>query len=159
MKRSRRRFFAAAIATTLGVTITATPLWAKPTHSTLIALASNDRQLWVANPDNDSVTIFDVSSGGAQKVKEITVGDEPGCIAITPDNSKVYVTNTVSGTVSVINATSFHSGACPTLECVVENVTHCSAGTNGTDSLSKPKDRQRLVKFLKSIDAQTPIFP
>src|SRR5262249_23741105 len=91
----------------LGIGLTARPIWAKPTNSSLIALTSNDRQLWVVNPDNDSVSVFDVSTGTAQKVKEIAVGDEPACVAITPDNSKVYVTNTVSGTVAVIDATTF----------------------------------------------------
>ena len=32
------------------------------------------------------------------------MGIEPWCVAITPNNAKVYVTNMVSGTVSVINA-------------------------------------------------------
>jgi len=52
-----------------------------------------------------------------------------------------------------------HSGSGQTLEDVLENVTHRSAGTGGVDTLSSPSDRQALVRFLKSIDAQTPIFP
>jgi YVTN family beta-propeller protein len=42
-----------------------------------------------------------------KKVVEIPVGKEPWCVAITPppeQEGKVYVTNMVSGTVSVINA-------------------------------------------------------
>src|SRR5262249_47582301 len=34
----------------------------------------------------------------------IKVGKEPWCVAITPDDEKVYVTNMASGTVSVIKA-------------------------------------------------------
>ena len=34
------------------------------------------------------------------------MGIEPWCVAITPNNAKVYVTNMASGTVSVINATT-----------------------------------------------------
>jgi hypothetical protein len=52
-----------------------------------------------------------------------------------------------------------HSGSAPTLEEVLENVTHRSAGNGGVDTLSNPSDRQALVRFLKSIDAQTPPFP
>ncbi len=52
-----------------------------------------------------------------------------------------------------------HSGSGQTLEDVLENVTHRSAGTGGVDTLSSPSDRQALVRFLKSIDAQTAIFP
>lgn len=106
MQQIRKIPMCAIVLALLTIGLTAQPTWAKPTNSTLIALTSNDRQLWVVNPDNDSVSVFDVSSGNAQKVKEIAVGDEPACVAITPDNNKVYVTNTVSGTVSVINAIS-----------------------------------------------------
>ena len=52
-----------------------------------------------------------------------------------------------------------HSGLAQTLDEVLENVTHRSAGTGGIDILSDPKDRRALVKFLKSIDAETPSFP
>ena len=104
--RTIKTFVQACMLTALGMGIAAQPLLAKPTNSSLIALTSNDRQLWVVNPDNDSVSVFDVSTGTPQKVREITVGDEPGCVAITPDNAKVYVTNTVSGTVAVIDATT-----------------------------------------------------
>ncbi|MGH9844332.1 MAG: YncE family protein [Blastocatellia bacterium] len=41
-----------------------------------------------------------------QKVAEIKVGDEPNNPAITPNGQTVYVADTVSGTVSVINAAS-----------------------------------------------------
>ena len=45
------------------------------------------------------------------------------------------------------------------LEEVLENVTHRSAGTAGKDTLRGKQDIRALVRFLKSIDAQTPIFP
>src|SRR5262249_26097542 len=49
-----------------------------------------------------------------------------------------------------------HSGSAPTLDDVLANVTHRSAGTGGVDTLSNAADRARLVTFLKSIDATTP---
>jgi len=107
MSQIRKTLVHAFVLTVWGMGVVDHPVWGKPTNASLIALTSNDRQLWVVNPDNDSVSVFDVSSGNAQKVKEIGVGDEPACVAITPDNSKVYVTNTVSGTVAVIDATTF----------------------------------------------------
>lgn len=107
MKDRRNRFGWIFMVAFLGMGIAVQPLWAKPTNSTLIALTNNDRQLWVVNPDNDSVSVFDVSTGSAQKVREIPVGDEPACVAITPNNSKVYVTNTLSGSVAVIDAATF----------------------------------------------------
>ena len=53
----------------------------------------------------------------------------------------------------------FHSGSAPTLDDVLANVAHRSAGTGGVDTLSNVADRARIVKFLKSIDAKTPTFP
>src|SRR4029434_11045477 len=56
------------------------------------------------------------------------------------------------------SAPYLHSGAAPTLDDVLENVTHRSAGTGGVDTLTKPKDREDLVEFLKSIDRSTEPF-
>ena len=55
--------------------------------------------------------------------------------------------------------TFFHNGAANSLAAVLANVTHRSAGTGGVDTLSNPADRQQLVKFLLSIDANTVAFP
>jgi hypothetical protein len=52
-----------------------------------------------------------------------------------------------------------HGGAAQTLDEVLNNVTHRSAGTGGVDTLSNAADRAKLVKFLKSIDARTLTFP
>src|SRR5439155_8362567 len=56
----------------------------------------------VVNPDNNSVSFFDVRSDKNRKVAEVPVQIEPNSVAITPDGRKAYVANTVSGTVSVI---------------------------------------------------------
>jgi hypothetical protein len=53
----------------------------------------------------------------------------------------------------------FHGGGAPTLDDVMNNVTHRSAGTGGVDTLSNAADRAKIAKFLKSIDAATPRFP
>lgn len=56
--------------------------------------------------------------------------------------------------------TFLHGGAVDSLDSVMNNVTHRSAGTGGVDTLSNPTDRQRVVRFLQSIDATTvPIAP
>jgi YVTN family beta-propeller protein len=77
---------------------------ASSTHSSPIAITSDDKFVWSVNPDNNSVSVFEVTGDLNKKVAEILVGTEPWCVAITPDNAKVYVTNMVSGTVSVIDA-------------------------------------------------------
>jgi len=75
-------------------------------HSSPIALTSDNTLVWVANPDNDSVSVLEVDADKNRKLKEIPVGDEPRCVAITPDDRKVYVTNAGSGNVYVIDAAS-----------------------------------------------------
>jgi hypothetical protein len=51
-----------------------------------------------------------------------------------------------------------HNGAATTLDEVLQNVTHRSAGTSGVDTLTNAADRAAIVKFLRSIDAaSTPV--
>ena len=52
-----------------------------------------------------------------------------------------------------------HDGSAQTLDEVLANVTHRSAGTGGVDTLTSRDDRRDLIEFLKSIDAETPSFP
>jgi hypothetical protein len=51
-----------------------------------------------------------------------------------------------------------HNGAAPTLDAVLENVAHRSAGSGGVDTLANPADRSVLLRFLKSIDRGTEPF-
>jgi YVTN family beta-propeller protein len=74
------------------------------TNSTPIAITSDNRFLWVANPQNNSVSLIQVANDVVQLIQQIPVGKEPQCVAITPNDKFVYVTNMVDGTVSVINA-------------------------------------------------------
>ncbi|HVQ16504.1 MAG TPA: hypothetical protein VMS40_23035, partial [Vicinamibacterales bacterium] len=56
-------------------------------------------------------------------------------------------------------ATFFHGGAATTLDEVLDNVTHRSAGTSGVDILTNAADRAKVVSFILSIDAASaPIF-
>jgi YVTN family beta-propeller protein len=80
------------------------PPFTSSTRSSPIAITSDDSFVWSVNPDNDSVSVFDVRNDANQKLAEIGVGKEPWCVAITSDDRTVYVTNMESGTVSVINA-------------------------------------------------------
>jgi YVTN family beta-propeller protein len=76
------------------------------TRSSPIAITHDDKFVWSVNPDNNSVSVFSVSDTVNVKVAEIRVGKEPWCVAITPDDSRAYVTNMASGTVSVINTSN-----------------------------------------------------
>jgi YVTN family beta-propeller protein len=73
-----------------------------PTSSQPLALDADGGLLAVVNPDNDSVTFFDVAPGNVN-LGAIAVGDEPNGVALSPNGSRAYVANTVSGTVSVLS--------------------------------------------------------
>ena len=75
----------------------------RPTASSSIAFedraAANDR-VWVVNPDNDSVSVFDAVTHA--KVGEVAVGTAPRSIAIAP-SGELWVTNKQAATISVIS--------------------------------------------------------
>jgi YVTN family beta-propeller protein len=77
-------------------------------RSTPLALSADGEYLWSVNPDNDSVSVIWVAGDKNQKIAEVPVGEEPRCIAITPDDKKVYVANAVSGNISVIDAANYY---------------------------------------------------
>jgi YVTN family beta-propeller protein len=52
-----------------------------------------------------------------------------------------------------------HNGAAASLDEVLQNVVHRSAGTSGVDTLSNASDRSKIVKFLLSIDAASVPIP
>lgn len=78
--------------------------FAGPTSSQPLALSGNGDFLAVANPDNDSVSFFDVRDDRDLLVATVSVQSEPNGVVFSPDGSRAYAANTVSGTVSVIDA-------------------------------------------------------
>jgi YVTN family beta-propeller protein len=83
------------------------PTLSTPSHSTTIALTSDDRFLVVVNREANSVSILQVRDEWGKdlsvKIAEIGVGREPRCVAISPDDREAFVTNAISGTVSVVS--------------------------------------------------------
>src|SRR5262245_45275383 len=80
---------------------------AAPTRSTTIALTADETRLVVVNREANSVSIIQVkdASGNdvANKLAEIAVGQEPRCVAVHPTDRAAYVTNAITGTVSVVD--------------------------------------------------------
>src|SRR5262245_46135973 len=86
------------------------------TSSSTIALTSDDRALWVVNPDADSVTVIDPATRAA--VAEVALGPaptlgadgryepavKPRALAILPDDSKVYVAGQTANAIFVVDA-------------------------------------------------------
>ncbi len=73
-----------------------------PTSSQPIALTADDKFLVSVNPDNDTVSFFDLRFDRNRRMAEVPVQNEPNGVAILPNGLKAYVANTISGTVSVI---------------------------------------------------------
>ena len=78
-----------------------------PTHSTTIALTPDETRLVVVNREANSVSIIQVKDNNgndvANKLAEIAVGQEPRCVAVHPNGQVAYVTNAITGTVSVVD--------------------------------------------------------
>ena len=75
--------------------------FAGPTSSQPIALDAAGSIMVVANPDTNSISLFEVGADRNRKIIEQSTGEEPNGVAISPDGSRVYVANTVTGTVSI----------------------------------------------------------
>ena len=72
----------------------------KPAASSSIAIENiggGDPRLWVVNPDNDSVSVFNLASGA--KLAEVAVGTAPRTLAVAA-NGRVFVANKASATLS-----------------------------------------------------------
>ena len=52
----------------------------RATHSSPIAITSDNEFVWSVNPDNNSVSVFHVAGDANQKVAEISVDKEPWCV-------------------------------------------------------------------------------
>ena len=92
----------------------------RSTSSGPIQITPDDEDVWVANPDRNSVTRIDVKHDRNRKRDEVKVGVEPHGIAISPDGERVYVANAVSGTVSVIRTGSDHPKVSKTIHVGTE---------------------------------------
>ena len=58
-------------------------------------------RLWVVNPDNDSISVFDTAM--RTRVAEIAVGTAPRTLALAPDG-RVWVVNKGSASLSIVSA-------------------------------------------------------
>ena len=120
--RARRYCTSAWIAASLGALLVASFVFyaagvdaatlLAPSSSTTITISPDNRWLLVVNRETHSLSIIGVRDDQGQdipggfKLTEIPVGLEPRCVALHPDLHEIYVTNGISGTVSVINVAS-----------------------------------------------------
>ncbi|MBT9585246.1 hypothetical protein IV102_18020 [bacterium] len=89
------------------VTTRSTPIAVGPkpaiSSRTLSGTIPIETVVWSVNPDNDSVSVFDVSGVANEKLAEIPVGDNPQSVAISGTGLTAYVVNQGSHSVSVID--------------------------------------------------------
>ena len=79
-----------------------------PTKSGPIDITPDGKKVVAANIDTDTVSFFEVGDNGLlTKLTEVAVGAEPRSVAALPSKPWVYVANTVSGTVSVIDVEDY----------------------------------------------------
>ena len=89
-------------ASTSGV-VTALPETPRNSSTLLVESSSGSDRIWNVNPDNDSVS---VSSAAGTLLAEIAVGDKPWSLARDPGSNRVFVTNKLAGSTSIIDTTS-----------------------------------------------------
>lgn len=96
----------------------------------------------------DDVATFDPNSPIELKPNQISVVPADGALGFNPPSLLGVFPQ----------APYLHDGSAPTLDAVLDNVTHRSAGSGGNDLLGSPTDRAALVRFLQSIDGATAPF-
>ena len=78
-----------------------------PSRSSSIALTADNSRLVVVNRQSNSVSVIQVKDENGEDIEELLVeldvGNEPRFVAVSPDGYTAFVTNSVDGTVSVIN--------------------------------------------------------
>jgi YVTN family beta-propeller protein len=72
------------------------------------ALAKNDTELWVVNAASNDVSVVDISKPTLpSRIANIPVSDNPRGIVFSPDGNTAYINNTLAGTVSIIDTSTY----------------------------------------------------
>jgi len=77
-----------------------------PSNSGPIQISADDKTVWVANPETDSVAAFNVAGDKKDQLADIGVGKEPRNLAISPDGRRVFVANAGEDTLTVIDTST-----------------------------------------------------
>ena len=79
-----------------------TPLPESPRNSSTILVenSTGSDRIWNVNPDNNSVSVSNVSGN---LIQEISVGANPWALAKAPNSNRVFVTNKIAASISIIN--------------------------------------------------------
>lgn len=108
-----------------------------------ILLSKNDRELYVANGGDNSITVVELDAG---KTVDITVGKNPLDLALSHDNSTLYVVNSGDASVSFVDTRS------RTVTRTVE-----LPGAQRSAYISIIQRRNRPVAYISNVYATAPI--
>lgn len=155
MNLSRSLAMACALASSF---LSSSALLAGPRQSSPIALTPDNQRLLNANPDANSVTLFDVSTNTPRKIAEIRVGQEPNSVAIHPDGRRAFVANSLDENVAVIDLVTRRRtrvlpvGAEPMALCLSPNGTRLYVANSASNSLSVFDTKAAVPKLIATLD-------
>src|SRR4051794_17175021 len=69
----------------------------RSSKSGTVAITGDDVHVLMVNPEDDSLSIFDVTT--ETRIAKIETGDEPSSVVIGPDDKTAYVANRAAATV------------------------------------------------------------
>ncbi len=136
LRQATRSVFFALAALTVGTL----QLQAAPTQSSPVAISAANLLVSV-NPDTNTISVFDASAPTPVKLGEVTVGREPGSVAIIPSGATAYVANAADGTVSVVDlatraqVASVNAGAEPMALALSPNGTRLYVANSASGNL------------------------
>jgi YVTN family beta-propeller protein len=116
-----------------------------PTNSQPMALTAGGEFLVAANPDNNTVSFFDLRLDRNRKIAEVPVQQEPWGVAFMPDGARAFVANTFSGTVSVMRVQAANGA-------IARPHRHIPVGTEPFALALTPNGRKLYVANARSND-------
>ncbi len=129
-----------------------------PRQSSPIGLTGDDRFLLNCDSENNSVSIFDVTTATITKLADVPVGRDPSSIAVMPDGRRAYVANSRDNSVSVIDIPSrtvlktFAVGTEPQALCLTPNGARLYVANAGSNNVHVIDTTSDAVAAVVSVD-------
>ncbi len=115
-------------------------------------------RIYVTNQGSDSVSAFDISNITPLQLHapvSVGAGAAPKSLAVLADGSAVYVANTATNSVAMIDANSFLTTQIPVTQVAGATVTSVAASTNGSKvyaSFIDPTDMNNGIAIIRTTD-------